>query len=89
VIEPDGRSTARQAVLYAAALVPASLLPTVVGLTGGLYLAAALALGALLLVLAVSFARTRSLAAARWLFLGSITYLPLVWAVMIADRVAR
>jgi protoheme IX farnesyltransferase len=89
VIEPDGLSTGRQAVLYAAVLVPASLMPTVVGLAGALYLWAALALGTLLFVLAVAFARTRSLAAARWLFLGSITYLPLAWAVMIADRVAH
>ena len=45
VIEPDGRSTGRQAVLYAAATIPASLLPTAVGLAGPRYLAAALVLG--------------------------------------------
>ena len=32
VIEPDGRSTGRQAVLYTAALIPLSMMPTGVGL---------------------------------------------------------
>ena len=45
VEEPDGASTSRQTVSYAAVLVPVTLLPTVVGLTGGLYLAGALLLG--------------------------------------------
>ena len=40
VEEPDGASTARQTVIYAAALVPVSLLPTIVGLAGGFYFAA-------------------------------------------------
>ena len=34
VLEPDGRSTGRQTVIYAAALVPMSLAPTLIGLTG-------------------------------------------------------
>ena len=37
VIEPDGRRTGRQAVAYAAALVPASLIPAFVGLSGSVY----------------------------------------------------
>ena len=60
VIEPDGRSTGRQAVLYAAAMIPVSLLPTAVGLAGPRYLAAALVLGAIVLWLAFEFAATRS-----------------------------
>ena len=38
VIEPDGRSTGRQAVLYTAVLIPFSMLPTVVGLATAWYL---------------------------------------------------
>ena len=34
VLEPDGRRTGRQALLYAAALWPVSLLPAIVGLGG-------------------------------------------------------
>ena len=45
VIEPDGRRAGRQAVLYAAALVPVSLVPTFVGIAGGRLLRLALVLG--------------------------------------------
>ena len=86
VIEPDGRRTGRQAVAYAVALVPASLIPTFAGLSGIAYAGVALALGAALLWLAIRFAATRSERSARWLFLGSIAYLPLIWVVMMADK---
>ena len=39
VIEPDGRRAGRQAVLYAAALLPVSLVPTLVGVAGAVYFA--------------------------------------------------
>src|SRR5439155_25142572 len=42
VVEPDGRSTARQIVLYGLALIPVSLAPSLLGMTGRLYLAGAL-----------------------------------------------
>ena len=86
VVEPDGRSTGRQALLYAAALVPVSVTPAFVGLAGPIYVAAALALGIGLLGLSAQFARERSSTAARRLFFASIVYLPLLWAVLVADR---
>ncbi len=39
-----------------------------------------------LLALAVRFARARNDATARALFFGSITYLPLLWIAMIANK---
>ena len=87
VIDPQGRRAARQAVLYAAALLPVSLVPTLAGVSGIFYFAAALVLSLTLLALALRFAAARTEAAARALFFGSIIYLPLVWIVMIADRV--
>jgi protoheme IX farnesyltransferase len=86
VIEPDGRSTARQASVYAAALLPVSLAPTLVGLDGTGYFYGALALSTLFLALTLQFARTRSIPDARRLFFGSIIYLPILWIVMIAGR---
>jgi protoheme IX farnesyltransferase len=86
VIDPEGRRAAKQAVIYAAALVPVSLLPTIAGIAGAVYFASALVLGLAMLVLAIRFASTRSDASARALFFGSITYLPLIWIVMIANR---
>ena len=86
VIEPDGRRTGRQALLFAAALLPVSLAPTFVGLSGWIYFSIALALSISLFVLSVKFAATRSETSARRLFFGSITYLPLIWAAMILNH---
>jgi heme o synthase len=87
VIEPDGRSTGRQSAVYAAALVPVSLAPTLMRMTGEVYFAGALVLGLAFLWLTIRFARTRSVADARRVFFGSIVYLPLLWILMIANRV--
>ena len=86
VIEPNGRRAGRQGVIFAAALLPISLAPTFVGLSGWIYFAMALALSAALLVLSIRFAATRSDVSARQLFFGSITYLPLIWAIMILNH---
>lgn len=88
VIEPDGRSTGRQAVIYTAALVPLSLLPTIVGLASSRYSFQALALGAVLMFLSVEFSAKRDMATARRLFFGSILYLPLLWALLVFDHQA-
>jgi protoheme IX farnesyltransferase len=85
VLEPDGRRTGQQAVLYAAALIPVSMVPALVGVTGLGYFWTALVLGIALLALAGRFAIVRSEFSARALFFGSITYLPLLWAAMILD----
>jgi len=86
VVEPDGRRTGRHAAIFALALVPATLVPTIVGISGQVYGGLAVVLGAGLVWLAFRFALTRSDSSARALFLGSIVYLPLVWIAMIVDR---
>ncbi len=87
VIEPDGRSTGRQAVFYCAALLPVSLAPTLIGIANTAYFACALVLGLLFLGLTLKFARTRAVPDARRLFFGSIIYLPILWILMIVFRV--
>jgi protoheme IX farnesyltransferase len=86
VIEPDGRSTGRQAVLYAAALLPVALAPSLVGMSGPAYFTGALVLTLLFLGMSLRFAMTRAVRDARRLFFASIIYLPLLWGLMIADR---
>ena len=86
VVEPGGQRAGIQALIYAAALLPVSLAPTLVGIAGTAYFVAAVILGLALLVLAARFARERTEATARALFFGSITYLPLLWIVMIGAR---
>jgi len=87
VIEPDGRSTGRQAVVYAAALVPLSLAPALLRMTGGIYFAGALVLGLAFLWMTFRFARSRSVSDARRVFFGSIAYLPVLWILMIANKI--
>jgi protoheme IX farnesyltransferase len=86
VLDRDGRVTGRQAALWAAMLVPVSLLPFLFGLATPVYAIGALLLGLLQLSVAVGFARHRSLANARRLFYASILYLPLLWALMALAR---
>ena len=87
VLEPDGRSTGRQSFLYAAALLPVSLAPTAMRMTGDLYLSGALVLGVAFAWLTFTFARTRSVQDARRVFFASIIYLPLLWILMIVDKI--
>jgi len=63
-----------------------SLAPTLLGMATSTYFAGALILTLLFLALAIRFAMTRQTADARRLFFGSITYLPLLWILMIAGR---
>ena len=86
VLEPDGRRTGHQALVYAAALWPVSLLPMMVGLADLPYSIVATGLGFTLIWLSAVFARERSTASARRLFLFTITYLPLLWGALCLDR---
>jgi protoheme IX farnesyltransferase len=88
VLHPDGRSTARQMVLYSAALLPVSVGPTALGLTGWPYFAGTLALGLGFLACCWGFGRTLSERAARRVLVASVVYLPAVLGVMVIDRVA-
>ena len=78
VVDTDGSMTGRQAVVYAAALVPISVTPMLFGLAGRAYGIGALVLGMTLVAVAVGFAVQRSRENARMLFLATITYLPLL-----------
>ncbi len=89
VLEPDGRATARQVSLYASALLPVSLLPSVIGLAGPLYLAGALILGLAFAGFGLAFARNRTLLHARRLLLASVIYLPLLSGLLMIDQAGR
>jgi protoheme IX farnesyltransferase len=87
VLEPDGRRTGQQALQYAVALGPVSLMPVLVGLAGAPYAVIAVVLGVVLIWVTARFARHRSVANARRLFLFSIVYLALLWTALVVDRV--
>ena len=85
VVEPDGSSTGRQATLYAAALIPVSLLPSLLGLAGAAYFFGTLALGLVFLAYSLVFSRNLSMRSARALLLASVAYLPMLMAMMVLD----
>jgi protoheme IX farnesyltransferase len=88
VVEPDGESTARRILLYSLVLIPISLAPKLLSMTGNLYLFGALALGLMFLYagVRVSFDRTRQ--QARQVLLASVIYLPVLYGLMLLDRTA-
>jgi protoheme IX farnesyltransferase len=86
VIDRLGTLTGRQATLWAATLVPFSEWPFLLGLTNAAYAVGALVLGLAQLGTAVRFLRHRSEVNARILFYASITYLPLLWTLMVLGK---
>jgi protoheme IX farnesyltransferase len=86
VVEPDGHSTARQIVLFASLLIPVSLAPGLLGMSGKIYLLGALALGIWFLYSGVRVATERSILRARGVLLVSVFYLPLLYGLMLLDR---
>ena len=86
VVDKTGVVTGRQVMVWAATLMLFSLMPVLVGLTTMAYGVGALVLGSGLFVIAARFAMRRSTANARGLFYASITYLPLLWALMACTR---
>jgi heme o synthase len=85
--DDDGHRTFGQALLYAAALLPVSLVPTLVGLSGAVYFLSAVLLGVWYALTALAAARSRTVPAARRLFLVSIAYLPGLLGALALDKV--
>lgn len=86
LIESGTTATARQIMLYGLALLPVSLVPSVLGLTGTWYFYGAFLLSAALLTSAARAALLRTLPSARQLFRASVAYLPLLLALLAWDR---
>jgi heme o synthase len=86
VVEPDGMSTGRQIILYASTLIPISLFPVMLGMSGKIYLVGALILGGWFLYTGIRVAFDLTNVRARRVLLASIIYLPMIYGLMIFDR---
>jgi heme o synthase len=84
-VDPAGAITGRQAAGYALALIPAGLLPAVVGLAGPLYFAGALLLGSVYLFYAVRFWSAVGDPTARQLLRVSFIYLPAILMLLLLN----
>ena len=87
VIDPSGRRTARQTLLWTAVLLPISLLPSLVGTAGFAYAFGAFVLTLFFLRSSLRFARETTDGRARSLFLASIGWLPAILILLVLDRV--
>ena len=83
VIDPQGFRTSRHIIFWCLTLLPVSLLPSFLGITGVLYFIGALALGLGLLGFGLHLAFSRTAVCARRLFLASDIYLPALFAFLL------
>ena len=84
----DLPATARQILAFSLVLLPVSLLPTVMGMTGNLYFAGAAALGIAFFYSGARLARKRTAGEARRLLKASVFYLPLLYVLLMLDKVS-
>jgi protoheme IX farnesyltransferase len=82
VLDPSCAVTSRQILVYSIALVPASLMPMLVGITGMLYFIGALMLSIGFLAIATRLYFVRTNFAARKLFYASVLFLPVLFFLM-------
>jgi protoheme IX farnesyltransferase len=80
------RYTTQQALLYTVALLAVSLLPCWLGMSGVVYLASALSLGAVFIGHSVELHRSYSDQLAREMFRYSIVYLAALFAALLVDH---
>ncbi|MBK7935372.1 MAG: heme o synthase [Pyrinomonadaceae bacterium] len=86
VVEPTGTLTFRQIVLFTIMLVPVSIAPFIFGISGIFFLVGAILLGLWFLYAGVRSALDRSNERARKLLLVSVIYLPLLFILMVANK---
>jgi heme o synthase len=85
--DADGRLTSRQIIAFLVALVVVSMVPTLIGQAGKVYLFGTAVLGSYFLLHGARLARTRTNVLARRLVLASVLYLPLVFGLMMFDKI--
>ena len=86
VIEADGRLTKQQIVVWTLLLVPVSLAPAALGLSGAIYFVGALVLGVLFLLTCIAAYLTLSRRNARRVLLASVLYLPFLFGLMVINQ---
>ena len=92
VVENDGKRTSRRILFYSIALIPVSMLPFFVGMSGKTYFVGAIALGIGLLYFGLRLTQSRlqpspglSKRFARQLLQASVIYLPILFALMMIN----
>lgn len=85
VVDPDGKSTFRHSLVAVMLLVPISLWPTFVLMSGPIYFVGALLLGVVFLLVCIRWRLSKSSKDARIVFLYSIAYWVLLFVTIVVD----
>jgi protoheme IX farnesyltransferase len=85
-LEKDGKITARQILMFTILMVPVSLAPFFIGMSGIYYLAGASLLGVWFLWTSIQAARYKTVEKSRKLLLVSVLYLPIIFALMVFNH---
>jgi protoheme IX farnesyltransferase len=92
VVDSDGKSTVWRILAYSGALIPVSILPVALGMAGRVYLIGAILMGAALFRVSMGMAYPQlpatapaSKPSARRLLRATIIYLPVLFALMMAN----
>lgn len=85
VVEPGGKQTCREVIVYSLLLVPLSALPSFIGMTGKVYLIGAILLTAYFFFSSLTFVENKSIKSAKNLLRASVLYLPLLLILIIID----
>jgi heme o synthase len=95
VVRPDGRSTSLRIILYSLVLIPVTLAPTFLGMSGKVYFVGAVMMGiglcyfgARLATLGLPLNAPRSKQRARQLLQATVIYLPLLFALMMLNTLS-
>ncbi len=92
VVEPEGKITARQIVIFTVLLLPVSIAPFFIydfaghQMAGWIYLVGTSVSGIWFLTASIEAARAKTVEKARKLLFVSILYLPIVFALMVFDH---
>ena len=84
----DGRFTGREIFVFTLALLPVSLIPVFLNQAGAIYCLGASLVGLAFLFCGARLAHSRSNALARRLVLASVIYLPLLFGLMMVDKIS-
>jgi len=84
----EGRFTGREIFAFTLLLLPVSLMPVWLGQAGVVYLVGATLVGLAFLLCGARLAHSRSNALARSLVLASVVYLPLLFVLMMVDKIS-
>jgi protoheme IX farnesyltransferase len=89
VVDQEGKRTFRQIILYAAALLAVSLLPTIMGLAGIRYFFGAMVVSTALLQVCLWAATSKTNVRAKWLMHATVLHIPLLLGLMAYDKIPR